>query len=90
MVSVVILEIILFKQGIILLQNPFNKFNSSILFSSIILVIFLYNTSQLINFIDLGQMHKIIVLFAKVSIAIGIYIGTVRILYGKPLKEIFD
>ena len=90
MVSVVILEIILFKQGIILLQNPFNKFNSSILFSSIILVIFLYNTSQLINFIDLGQIHKIIVLFAKVSIAIGIYIGTVRILYGKPLKEIFD
>ena len=90
LVSVIILEIILLKQGIILLKNPFNKFNSSILFSSIILIIFLYHSSQLINFIDLNQIQKIFLLLAKVLISIAIYFGTARIIYGKSLKEIFD
>ena len=89
-VSVIILELILVKQGIVNLYNPFNRFNFSILVPSLVLIAFLYFLSEHISFLQLSLMGKIIVLALKVFISIGIYFSLSRLIYGKPLKEIFN
>ena len=89
-VSVIILELILVKQGIVNLYNPFNRFNFSILVPSLVLIAFLYFLSEHISFLQLSMMSKIIVLALKVFISIGIYFSLSRLIYGKPLKEIFN
>ena len=87
--SIVILEIILVKKNIVKLQNPFNRFNFSILVSSISLIIFLYVTSLFINFIDLSELERVFYLLLKIFLAIIIYLGVARFINLKPLKEIF-
>ena len=88
-VSIIILEIILVKKSIVKLQNPFNRFNFSILVSSISLIIFLYVTSLFINFIDLSELERVFYLLLKIFLAIIIYLGVARFINLKPLKEIF-
>ena len=51
LISVCILEIILYKDGFIKLNSLFNKFNVMILVASLSLIIFLHFFSQSINFI---------------------------------------
>jgi putative peptidoglycan lipid II flippase len=89
-VSVIILELILVKQGIVNLYNPFNRFNFSILVPSLVLIAFLYFLSEHISFLQLSLMGKILVLALKVFISIAIYFSLSRLIYGKPLKEIFN
>ena len=88
-VSIIILEIILVKKNIVKLQNPFNRFNFSILVASISLIIFLYVTSLFINFIDLSELERVFYLLLKIFLAIIIYLGVARFINLKPLKEIF-
>ena len=87
--SIIILEIILVKKNIVKLQNPFNRFNFSILASSTLLIIFLYSTSLFINFIDLSELERVFYLLVKIFFAITIYLGVARLINLKPLKEIF-
>ena len=88
LISVCILEIILYKDGFIKLNSMFNKFNAMILVASSFLIIFLNFYSQNINFIDLDQLDRIIFLVIEVTMAIFIYFSISRIIFGKPLKTI--
>ena len=88
-VSVIILEIILVNRKIIKLENPYNRFNFSILISSISLVVFLYSTSLFINFFDLSELERVFYLLLEIFLAMIIYLGIARIINLKPLKEIF-
>ena len=88
-VSIIILETILVKKNIVKLENPFNRFNFSILASSTLLIIFLYSTSLFINFIDLSELERVFYLLVKIFFAITIYLGVARLINLKPLKEIF-
>ena len=88
-VSIIILEIILVKKNIVKLQNPFNRFNFSILVSSISLITFLYVTSLFINFIELSELERVFYLLLKIFLAMIIYLGVARLINLKPLREIF-
>ena len=88
-VSIIILEIILVKKNIVKLQNPFNRFNFSILVSSVSLITFLYVTSLFINFIDLSELERVFYLLLKIFLAMIIYFGVARLINLKPLREIF-
>ena len=88
-ISVLILEIILIKQGIVVLHNPVNRFNVSVLVSSIFMIIFLHSSSSY-SFIDLNSFERVLFLLFKVLISITIYFSFARLIYGKPLKEILD
>jgi putative peptidoglycan lipid II flippase len=89
-VSVIILELILVQQGIVNLYNPFNRFNFCILVPSLVVIAFLYLLSEQISFLELSIVNKILVLSFKVFVSIGIYFSLSRLIYGKPLKEIFN
>ena len=88
-ISVLILEIILIKQGIVVLHNPVNRFNLSVLVSSIFMIFFLHYFSSY-SFIDLNSFERVLFLLFKVLISITIYFSFARLIYGKPLKEILD
>ena len=88
-ISVLILEIILIKQGIVVLHNPVNRFNLSVLVSSIFMIVFLHSSSSY-SFIDLNSFERVLFLLFKVLISITIYSSFARLIYGKPLKEILD
>ena len=88
-ISVLILEIILIKQGIVVLHNPVNRFNLSVLVSSIFMIVFLHSSSSY-SFIDLNSFERVLFLLFKVLISITIYFSFARLIYGKPLKEILD
>ena len=88
-ISVLILEIILIKQGIVVLHNPVNRFNLSVLVSSIFMIFFLHYSSSY-SFIDLNSFERVLFLLFKVLISITIYFSFARLIYGKPLKEILD
>ena len=88
-VSIIILEIILVKKNIVKLQNPFNRFNFSILISSVSLITFLYVTSLFINFIELSELERVFYLLLKIFLAMIIYLGVARLINLKPLREIF-
>jgi putative peptidoglycan lipid II flippase len=89
-VSVIILELILVQQGIVNLYNPFNRFNFCILVPSLVVIAFLYLLSEQISFLELSIVNKILVLSFKIFVSIGIYFSLSRLIYGKPLKEIFN
>jgi len=89
-ISVLILEIILIKDGFIKINNPFNRFNLSILISSIFVLVFLNFSSALYDFYNLNQFEKIFALFFKVTISMVIYFGMCRLIRGNPLKEVLN
>ena len=88
-ISVLILEIILIKQGIVVLHNPVNRFNLSVLVSSIFMIVFLHSSSSY-SFIDLNSFERVLFLLFKVLFSITIYFSFARLIYGRPLKEILD
>ena len=75
-ISVLILEIILIKQGIVVLHNPVNRFNLSVLVSSIFMIVFLYSSSSY-SFIDLNSFERVLFLLFKVLISITIYFSMI-------------
>ena len=89
-VSVLILEIILYKSGFIKMKNIFNRFNLMILTSSLALTIFLYFYTLRINFIELNQLERLGYLSIEVIVSIFIYFLLSRFIYGKPLQTIFN
>ena len=89
-VSVVILEIILVKDGLINLINPLNKFNFSILIPSILVIVFLNYSAQFFDFFDLNQTERVLALLFKVTISIFIYFIISRIIRGYSFKEFLN
>ena len=90
LISVFILEIILYKDGFIEIKSIFNRFNCMVLLSSISLIIFLYFYTTWINFIELSQIERIFYLLAEIIISIIIYFSVARFIYKQPLKEILN
>ena len=89
-VSVIILEVILLKDGLINIINPFNKFNFSILIPSILVIVFLNYSAQFFDFYDLNQTERVLALLFKVTISIFIYFITSRIIRGYSFKEFLN
>ena len=89
-ISVFILEIILYKDGFIEIKSIFNRFNCMVLLSSTSLIIFLYFFTSWVNFIELSQIERILYLLAEIIISIIVYFSVARFIYKQPLKEILD
>ena len=81
-VSVVILEVILVKDGLINLINPFNKFNFSILIPSMLVIIFLNYSAQFFDFFDINQTERVLALLFKVTLSICMYLIISRLIRG--------
>ena len=90
LVSVIILEAILYKDGFLKMNGIFNKFNLMILLSSAALVAFLYIYTSWINFMELNQIKRVFFLLIEVTISIAIYFSISRLVFNRPLKQMFD
>ena len=90
LIVVVILEVILVKDGLINLINPFNKFNFSILIPAILVIVFLNYSAQFFDFFDLNQTERVMALLFKVTISIFIYFIISRIIRGYSFKEFLN
>jgi putative peptidoglycan lipid II flippase len=88
--SVLVMEAILIKQNIVVLNNPFNKFNFSILLASSFLVFFLLVFSEFINFDGLTQLEKLFYLGLEICISIIIYFGISKAINGNGLKGMMN
>ncbi len=90
LVSVLILEVILYKDGFLKINSIFNRFNLMILASSTALVIFLFIFTSYTNFIELNQIERLFFLFIEIIISIAIYFSISRFVFQRPLREIFN
>ena len=90
LVSVIILEIILYKDGFIQIRGLFNKFNFIILLSSIFLIVFLNYYTTKTNFIEFNQIERLVYLSIEISVSILIYFLIARFLNGEPLRTLFN
>ncbi len=87
-VSVLILELILTRDGLIELKNPFNRFNISLLLSCILLATFLYNFNQYFDFLTMASFDRIKILFIEIIFSILLYFICIKIFLGKELKKL--
>ena len=90
LVSVLILETILYKSGFVKIKNIFSRFNFMILMSSLSLVSFLYFFTLKTSFIEFNQLERLGYLSIEVFVSIFIYLIVSRLIYGKPLQTIFN
>jgi putative peptidoglycan lipid II flippase len=90
LVSVIILEAILYKDGFLKMNGIFNKFNLMILLSSTALIAFLYIYTSWINFMELNQIKRVFFLLIEITISIAIYFSISRLVFNRPLKQMFD
>ena len=89
-VSVCILEIVLYRDGLIKIKNIFNKFNLNIVTSSLFIIVFLYFYTSNINFIEISQSERIVFLLIEVIVSIIIYFAISRLILKKPIRFLFD
>jgi hypothetical protein len=80
----------LIKQNIVHLQSPFNRFNASILVSSLFLISFLYGFSEIINFSTLNQLEKVFYLTIEICFSVIIYLGVTKIITGNSIKGMLN
>ena len=90
LISVLILETILYKQGFIKITNIFNRFNFMILISSLFLTTFLSFYTTKTNFIEFNQIERLFYLSIEISASIFIYFFIARIINGKSLRTLFN
>ena len=90
LISVLILELILIRDGLIKISRILSRLNVAILTGSIGLIAFLKFFSNSVDFITLSQGSRIFYLLIEVAIAISIYFALTRLVFGKNLKEIFN
>ena len=84
-----ILFLILVNGKYIQLQNPFNRFNLSILTASIIVGIFLIYGPFNIDFNSLSFTERLLTLLLEVGFSILLYLGITRVVIGKSLRSLF-
>ena len=90
LISVLILETILYKQGFIKITNIFNRFNFMILISSLFLIVFLNFYTTNTNFIEFNQIERLFYLSIEILVSIFIYFFIARIINGKSLRTLFN
>ena len=90
LISVLILETILYKQGFIKITNILNRFNFMILISSSFLIVFLNFYTTKTNFIEFNQIERLFYLFIEILASIFIYFFIARIINGKPLRTLLN
>ena len=90
LISVLILETILYKQGFIKITNIFNRFNFMILISSLFLITFLSFYTTKTNFIEFNQIERLFYLSIEILGSIFIYFFIARIINGKSLRTLFN
>ena len=90
LISVLILEGILYKDGFIKIHGVINRFNIMILFSSIALIIFLYFFTSMTNFMNFNQPQRFLFLSIEIIISIAIYFSVSKLIYQKSLKNLFN
>lgn len=89
-ISVIILEFILYKDGFIKLTSIFNVFNLNLFISGTVMILFLYFFTSNTNFVQMPQSQRVLYLTIEVCIAATIYLSLSRIILRKPLKQLFD
>ena len=89
-VSVCILEIVLYRDGLIKIKNIFNKFNLNIVTASLFVIVFLYFYTSNINFIEISQSERIVFLLIEVIVSIIIYFAISRLILKKSIRFLFD
>ncbi len=89
-VSVCVLEILLYRDGFIKIKNIFNKFNLNIIISSLFVIVFLYFYTSKINFIEISQSERIVFLLIEVIVSIIIYFAISRLILKKPIRFLFN
>ena len=90
LISVLILETILYKQGFIKITNIFNRFNFMILISSLFLIVFLNFYTTKTNFIEFNQIERLFYLSIEILASIFIYFFIARIINGKSLRTLLN
>jgi putative peptidoglycan lipid II flippase len=90
LISVLILELILLREGLIKISRILSRLNLAIFIASIVLIAFLKFFSNSVDFISLSQVSRVFYLFIEVAIAISIYFALTRLIYGKNLRKIFN
>jgi putative peptidoglycan lipid II flippase len=90
LISVLILEFVLYKDGFIKIKNIFNRFNIMILCSSLSLILFLIFYTNLTNFMDFSQVERFLYLSIEVIISIIIYGAVSRLILRKPIQTLFE
>lgn len=90
LLSVLILEIILLRDGFIEIKNPLNRFNFAIMMASSFLILFLYNFTNKTELISMTQIERLIYLSFEIIIAISIYFIVARLVTGKSLIKQFN
>ena len=89
-ISVLILEIILIKDGFIIIKGLLSRFNLSIAISSIFVFVFLIFSAEFYDFYSLSQLERTFALLFKVVISMVIYFAVCRLIRGNSLKEVFE
>ena len=89
-ISVLILEVILLRDGFIKISNIFNRFNLTVLIASIALIAFLNFYTNKYNFLYLNQLERIYYLSIEVLFAALIYFTISRLIFRQPLKTLLD
>ena len=89
-ISVLTLEIVLYRDGLIKLKNIVNKFSFNVFISSLFLIIFLYFYTSEINFMKLTQVERIFYLSIEVFASVVIYFSISRLMLNKPLRFLFN
>ena len=90
LISVLILELILFREGLIKISRILSKLNIAIFIASISLMVFLKSFSNSVDFMSLSEFSRVLYLITEVAIATFIYLVFIRLIYGKNLKKIFE
>ena len=85
-----ILEIILIKDGFIIIKGLLSRFNLSIAISSIFVFVFLIFSAEFYDFYSLSQLERTFALLLKVVISMVIYFTICRLIRGNSLKEVFE
>ena len=89
-ISVLTLEIVLYRDGFIQSNSIINKFSFNVFISSLFLIIFLYFYTSEINFMKLTQVERIFYLSIEVFASVVIYFSISRLMLKKPLRFLFD
>ena len=89
-ISVLTLEIVLYRDGFIKSKSIINKFSFNLFISSLFLIIFLYFYTSEINFMKLTQFERIFYLSIEVFASVIIYFSISRLMLNKPLRFLFN
>ncbi len=89
-ISVLTLEIVLYRDGFIKSTSVVNKFSLNVFISSLFLIIFLYFYTSEINFMKLTQFERIFYLSIEVFASVIIYFSISRLMLNKPLRFLFN